>query len=548
LRNWLTKNKKILLLGFVLFYLYFRGTGDHGLIDPVEGVNASVSLHMFAGGNYFVPRIGDSLTAGRSIGTWWLYALALKIFGWGEFAVRFWSALSGLLMILAAGLSGGCDLGLSSGYYYGDYDYEEFELKHEYPRRSAWLSAYICAGMTGCFVVSQIASSHALFACLTSFAMMSIMRSRVNKNWLIGAHFASVLAFIAHGPESLILTWLAVIVYASLCEDWALLRDFFTWPAGIITAIIMIGMYLLLMVTFNPNILHFMRCQNHVYSFGGFAGIMTAAFMSFVPYHGFLLRAIWEVLPDNYPAERSPELFMLIWALIFAVGAFASGDVMSIAATLPALSAILGRRLDVWLKQKKLSSINIAVVMNILILVPALYVLLPFSLRLYPMFRASLMSLIPWGLMTGLFIYAAWYYTRTKQIEKWVRNVPAAALLCLMPLAGIFNLTSNVYSIRDVGLKLRDIIQGSDKVIQYGVNYPSVYFYTLRNSELIGTALTPGVDDWQFTTDDDRLHALWDMKERIFLIIPENMTPKKPLPKNIFHITKAQGMLLLSNQ
>ena len=117
-----------------------------------------------------------------------------------------------------------------------------------------------------------------------------------------------------------------------------------------------------------------------------------------------------------------------------------------------------------------------------------------------------------------------------------------------MPLAGVFDLTSEIYSIRDVGLKLRDIIQGNDKVIQYGVNYPSVYFYTLRNSELIETPLTPGVDDWQFTTDDERLHALWDRKERLFLIIPADKTPSKPLPKHIFHIIQAEGMLLLSNQ
>ena len=546
MRQWLTRNKKVLLFGIVLFYLYFRGAGDHGLIDPVEGVNASVSLHMFAGGNYFVPRIGDSLTAGRSIGTWWLYALALKIFGWGEFAVRFWPALAGLGMVLAAGLSGGC--GSEADYYYGDFDYEEHEINQEHPSRSSWLSAYICAGMTGCFAVSQVASSHALFSCLTAFAMMCTVRSGNNKNWLIGAHFASVLAFIAHGPEALILTWLAVIVYSALCEDWGLLKDFFTWPAGIITTIIMIGMYLLVMIAFNPNILHFMRCQNHIYSFGGFSGMMMFAFISFTPFHGFLLRAIWEVLPDNYPAERNPELFMLIWALIFAVGAFAAGDVMSLSASLPALSAILGRRLDTWLNQKKLSSITISVVMNILILVPMLYIVLPFSLRSSRMLRASLMSLIPWAVMTGLFIFATWHYTRTKQIVKWVRNVPAAALLCLMPLAGVFDLTSEIYSIRDVGLKLREIIQGNDKVIQYGVNYPSVYFYTLRNSELIETPLTPGVDDWQFTTNDERLHALWDRKERIFLIIPADKTPSKPLPKHIFHIIQAEGMLLLSNQ
>ena len=35
----------------LLFYIFFRGIGTHGLIDPVEGINASVAVHM-AGSNF----------------------------------------------------------------------------------------------------------------------------------------------------------------------------------------------------------------------------------------------------------------------------------------------------------------------------------------------------------------------------------------------------------------------------------------------------------------------------------------------------------------
>ncbi|MBQ3653416.1 MAG: hypothetical protein II954_03250 [Synergistaceae bacterium] len=69
--------KPAVLFGALLLYLYFRGIGDHGLIDPVEGINASIGIHMSAGGNLFVPRIGDSLAAGKNLLTWWLSALAL---------------------------------------------------------------------------------------------------------------------------------------------------------------------------------------------------------------------------------------------------------------------------------------------------------------------------------------------------------------------------------------------------------------------------------------------------------------------------------------
>ena len=199
----LLRNKPALFFGALLIYLYFRGIGDHGLIDPVEGINASAEIHMSASGNLFVPRIGNALLAGKTMLTWWLSALSLRLFGWGEFAVRFWSALSGLGMVWAAS-----------------------KAAHS-SRRSSRLAAWVCASMTGCFVVSQIASSHALYSFLTAVTMAGAIRSsesRENRYWLILAHTASALAFMAHGVSGLFLPWIAVIAYSVLCEDWEFLH------------------------------------------------------------------------------------------------------------------------------------------------------------------------------------------------------------------------------------------------------------------------------------------------------------------------------------
>lgn len=518
-----------MLFGALLFYLYFRGAGSHGLIDPVEGINASIALHMSAGGSYFVPKMGEILTAGHSLGTWWLEAIALKILGWSEFAVRFWSVLAGLGMIAASVLSA--------------------RQNNEYDsRRKGWLAAVICASMTGAFTASQIAASNSIFACLMSFAMTGIILSQNNKNWLILSHSAISFAFIAHGLESIIFAWLALIVYCVLCEDWDLLKDFFTWPPGIITGILISSLYLLAVIIINPNLLSFMICQNHIYSFGGIIGSIIYIFIAFCPFHGFIIRALIELLPSEYPVKPNSEIFMIVWAGIFFLGSILSGDIMSISACVPALSAILARRLDSWLYDKKLFSLREAVLINTLILVPVLYLILPFFAGILPVISASLMSLIPWEVMTGLFLFACWYYVRTRQIEKFVRNVSAAALLCLMPLSGVFSLTSEIYSISDIGLTLRDLVKGSDKIIQYGINYQSIYFYTFRNSELINSPLTAGVDDWQFTTNDARLNALWLRDDRVFLIMPSGSKPREPLPDSIFHIIDGQGMTLISNK
>lgn len=516
--------KPAVIFGALLFYLYFRGIGDHGLIDPVEGINASAEIHMSASGNYFVPRIGSSLLTGKTMLTWWLSAISLKIFGWSEFAVRFWSALSGVITAWASAKAA------------------------KSSSRSSWLAASICASMTGCFIVSQIASSHAIYSCLTAITMAGALRSRENLRWLIIAHFASALAFIAHGPSGLFLVWMAIIIYSVISEDWDMLRNFFTWPGGILITIIISGFYLVLLIIANPEIVHFMRCMNHIYTFGGLAGKVIFVFICFTPWLGFLVRAIFEAVPKNLPVQKSPELFLLVWASVFAFAALVSGDILSVASCFPALAALVGLKLDAWLMRKNLYSVRMSVMISVLVLVPALYMILPFTMNTFPVVKASLLSLIPWGITSGLFLFAAWYYTRTKQITKWVRNVPAAALLCLMPLAGVLNLTADLYSVRAIGQKLGSIIEGNNTVIQYGVNYPSLYFYTFRNSFIIDADLTPGLQEKNFAADYQLIGNLWKNNERVFLIMNENMHPDIPLPQNVTHVLEDNDILLLSNQ
>lgn len=522
MRNWIKTHKAVIFFAILLSYLYFRGIGDHGLIDNVEGVNASVAVHMLGGENYFSPKIGENLIAGSTMGTWWIFALALEIFGWGEFAVRFWPALAGLGMILAAALLA---------------------------ERRSWLAASICASMIISFTVSQIASPHAIFSCLTSFALLGVIRSKEEKDWLIFSHAAIAFAFIFHGPAGLFMPFIAVSAYCVLCEDFELLKDFFTWPFGIVTDLILSGLYFIALMAVNPQIIFFMLCQNHVYSFGGFLGAAAFLFVSFAPFHGFLIQALIEIFPRKYPAEKSPEFFMFIWAVTFAAYGIFSGDVLAVSASAPALSVIIATRLDFWL-QGKMLPVRYAVLLNILILVPAFFVILPLTAKFFPVISGSLMSLIPYEITLAIFLFACWYYTKTRQSGKWAHNVPAAALLCLMPLAGIFNLTSNLYSVREIGLKLRDSIQDtSDVVIQYEVNHPSLYFYTFRNSVLINAPLTPGVEEKKFIANADFIGSQWGRRNRIFLITPSAKVSDAKLPsKNIFPLLESKGLILITNK
>ena len=515
----------------LLFYFYFRGIGDHGLIDPIEGVNASVETHMLATGNYFVPKVGDELTAGKSLLTWWLASLALKIFGWGEFGVRFWSAMAGVGMVIAAASSARHSINESI--------------------RKSWLAATICASTVICFTSSQIASSHALYGCLTGFALMYTLKGMDNKNYFMLAHLFIVLAFMAHGAGGFVFPFMAVIIFGVFNGENDFLINFFTWPPAALISIFGICLYILALMFGNGWILHFMRCENLGLDLNGIFGYILFAFASFMPWHGFFFNALNEVYSQEFSATRknNPRILILIWVFIFALAGVVSGDILSLSACAPALAALTGDKIDEWFYQKNLTDIKISVALNLVITLPSIALLLPIAINKFSVMGAASMSLIPCGLFAVLFIFASWYYTKTQQIAKWVRNVPISALLCLMPLAGVFDLASEKLSIRDAGLRLRSEIQGNNIIVQYAVNHPSVYFYTLRNSSLFLSSFTPGLQDSKYIINSfNDLNRLWIASERVFIIMDiENKLPAK-LSGTIYPLLDEGGVSLLSNK
>ena len=556
--DFLARNKKPLLFLALLLYLYFRGIGDHGLFDPLEGVNASIPLTMLARGGYFIPRVGDSLCAGKALGTWWLSSFSLSVFGWTEFAVRFWPALAGLGMALAAVLAVG-------------------------GQRRAWLTASVSASMVLGFAVSQIASSHALYACCTGFAMAAFIRvgrllpevgesplaRREERRWILLAHAASLAAFIVHGPEGIILPWLTLLSFSILTRRFGVLRACLTWwPAVAVSALGTVGCLLLQWLE-NPVLLRFLFFESPKFLAPSGKLVLAFLLMGTVPWPGFLLRAAWEAVPRTRAAllardEVNSGFFMVFWAFLFAFFALLMGDPLALAASVPALAALTGGALDRWLEAEppdaadpaQVSPVQIAVAVNILILVPVLIAGLPLLLRAFPFLRGAMLSLVPWAIFTVIFLFATWHYARSRrdpaawprQMEKLARNGAAVALLCLMPLAGVFDLAAEQGSIRDIGLTLRGAVGRDDTVIQYAVNRPSLYFYILHSYTLVNSPQLSGVASKGLIRSDTALHNAWARKERAFLLIPQKQQPLSPLPEDVYNIMEANGMLLLSNR
>src|SRR5512141_1868010 len=93
---------KTVLLGLLLLAgtLFFFQLGATGLFDADEPAYAGAAREMLERGDWVTPYFNGQPRFDKPILFYWLILLSYRVFGITEFAVRFWSALAGLGLVV----------------------------------------------------------------------------------------------------------------------------------------------------------------------------------------------------------------------------------------------------------------------------------------------------------------------------------------------------------------------------------------------------------------------------------------------------------------
>ena len=521
--------KAAFLILVTLVYLFFRGVGDHGLLDPIEGVNASVALNMVGRQNFIVPLVGNLPYLEKTMGFWWFSAFSLFLFGWLECSVRFWSVVGGLGMSVASWFIARRIQGERAGNY--------------------------AAVMTGTclltYTASQLTSPHALYACCVTAALVGIVEGVRDRRFFLLFHVSAMLAFIVYGPAGAILPWLCLLLYAAVTDQDRLFLDALLYWRGLLATVFLGGGYLLFLYVKNPTILTLMRYHPPAVAFGSLSSNLLFLSAGFFPWLGLLPESVKNALPNNWsfilPHERR-NVLLLIWTFVFLFFGLFSGDAFLLAVPLPALASLCAARLANAVEKNDAVFFQRAMAVEILLFLPFLFVEIPWIFyRSAKYLRATLMSVIPWMFFCLLFLFAGWYYAKTRQPRKLMLHLSVVSLLSLLPLAGAFDLLAGAVSARDVGLHLRNYLGRDDVLVQYAMNRPSLYFYTAKESLLIRSPLIPRVMG-QKTLSDSFLGQIWNSEGRIFMTVERQQKFLTPLPQEVHNVDETREIVVLSNR
>ncbi len=523
--------KGTLLLFVALLYLLFRGIGDRGLLDPLEGVNASVALNMAARQDAFVPMVGDLLWyGGKTDGFWWLSSLAIRLFGWNEFSVRFWSA--------AAALGTAAVVWFTAG-----------KMRSE--RAGNYAAVVIGTGLLT-FIVSQLAASCSLYVFCTTLALAGAVHTIWNRRFALLLHAASMLALIVQGPSGAILPWLALLLGACLIEEEHFFLGALVYLPGLLTTLLMGTGYLLLLYFKNPFMLTLMRYNPPAVAFDTLSWATVFVLAGLCPWFGFYIEALSQVLPrrrdDIVQPEHRMTVLLSVWSGVFLFFGFFSGDGLLVAAAFPALAALCGDYFAKATEEGNILAFQRAMLYEIGFMVPFLcFGLFRIFRNENGVIRSTITSMAPWAFFCCLFLFAGWYYARTRQPKKLMLHTSVASLLCLLPLAGAFQLLSENASLREAGRFLRENLADRDIVVQYAMNRPSLFFYTARDSRPTLTAPLPALAG-QKIMDPALLLRTWNGSDRVFMLIEHYQRISVPLSQEIYNLKEAQGLVVLSNR
>jgi|GEM_PF-3665799 len=168
--------RDILLLVLIFAIPFFIHLGDIPLMDPDEGRYAEIPREMLERADFITPTLNYVKYFEKPPLLYWLNAASIEIFGENEFAVRFPSALCGLLTVLATYLI----------------------ARRLYDRRTAMISSFILGTSTGFLIQSRIILTDTLltFCIVVSLGSFIVASKREGRRksplWLLFLFFFSV--------------------------------------------------------------------------------------------------------------------------------------------------------------------------------------------------------------------------------------------------------------------------------------------------------------------------------------------------------------------
>jgi len=326
-------------LGVALLTLLALAVGidnmQRPLANPDEGRYSEISREMAASGDWVTPRLNGIQYFEKPPLQYWASAAAFTLLGESEFTARIYTALSGLIAILAVGFTARRLAGndpallaigvlLSSPYFLGMGGVVTLDMG-----LTAWTTVAVCA-----------------------FLLAMSGQERERRRWMLVAWAGMALAVLSKGLIGIVFPAAAVFLHCLLNRDWRMLAAF-EWARGAALFLAITAPWFLMVSLANPEFAHFFFVHEHFERFLTKAHRREEPWWFFWPilFAGFLpwMLALVPAALDGWKREAGATTFrwrrfVLLWSAFVLLFFSASGSKLPayILPVFPVFALLLG--------------------------------------------------------------------------------------------------------------------------------------------------------------------------------------------------------------
>ena len=490
--------------------------GSRALGTPDEARYSEIPREMVVTHNYVTPRLNGVKYFEKPAFFYWLQSAAIKMFGLGEWSLRFWTALFAL--------AGGISVYLAGNYLFN--------------ARTGLISAVILATSLLYYGMSRVVTLDMTLSVLMSgslFAFLAATHLTPGRNrrllfWLF--YVLAALATLTKGLIGIVVPGLIIGSWIALTNQWRLLKEIYL-PSGLTLLLLIAVPWHVLVIKANPEFFHFYFIHEHFERFLTKVHqryqppwfFIPIVLLGLFPWTVFLFQAIKFNLPHLRKLhEQQDALFLLLWVgLIFVFFSVSDSKLIPyILPIFPPLALLLGRYLSARWEQgtRGLTASYWGLLATSLIFAIAFVAIgyyrpspNPAQLRVH---MAALAIILVLGAMSALWL-------------NWRRN-PRAAFVSLMVSTMLFLMSLNASlplldtrSVKDLALALKPQLKTRDDVVTYETYYQDLPFYLQRRVTIadwkgeleFGTTVE---DDRAWMIDKDTFWRRWQSPATIYMM------------------------------
>ena len=328
----------LLLFAGVLFFLRL---GSTGLFDADEPAYAGAAREMLERGDWITPHFNGRPRFDKPVLFYWLIGLSYRLLGVSEFAVRCWSALAGVALVLLVAWAG--------RRWFGE-------------RAGLWAGLALATNPFTILLARAAVTDMLLTLCMTA-ALLAALEAiggapgRTGR-WVALGWGAMALAVLVKGPVGLLIPALVLAgTSVALREVRPALRRLFPWWGLALFLALSLPWYGLVLAANGRAFIEGFVIKHHL---GRYTGVVSShggplwyylpvLLVGFFPWSGFVPRALWAATlvarrrRAGTPAERVAVACGVWVAVVFLFFSLAATKLPSyLFPAFPALALLVG--------------------------------------------------------------------------------------------------------------------------------------------------------------------------------------------------------------